>query len=126
MADESIKDLLEKLTEENEILRMHITDDSNPQVLVNVFSMWRNVFKDGVDTDPGVWGVLMATALYHIAKAHRMSLVTLHQQLEIEEEVPSEELILMRIQETLVKEMGDPEFASAIEGWTYKDNEDKH
>jgi len=126
MADESLKDLLENLTEENEVLRMHIMEDSNPQFLVNVLSMWRNVFKDGIDTDPGVWGVLMATALYHIAKAHHMALVHLHEQLEIEEGVPPEEVILMRIQETLVKEMGDPEFASSIEGWTYKDNEDKH
>lgn len=126
MADESIKDLLEKLTEENEILRMHIMDDSNPQVLVNVFSMWRNVFKDGVDTDPAVWGVLMATALYHIAKAHHMALIHLHEQFGFEEEVPPEEAILMRIQETLIKEMGDPEFASAIEGFTYRDNEEKH
>lgn len=126
MSDE-FNSMITELSEETSILSFHFDDEGEPMVLVNVSRMLQMVHgrsSESFDTDPAPWGVVLATALHHTAKAHHQFLVHIHQEMGLEAP-PSEEDILARIQNMLFEELQDPKYASAIQGWS-QNSQDKH
>jgi hypothetical protein len=60
--------------------------------------------ENGLDTDPGFWGVVLAYAAHHAAKAHHIFLGTLHERGHIEK-LPTKERVLERVAEVLCDEL---------------------
>jgi len=100
--NESIK--VEDHTKHPPILDVRL-DGEKTVVIVDVQQMFRNIFPDGsTNGDPGVWGVILADTVRHLARAHRQALVRLSEG-GGGPIPPPEEAILDRIMQILVDEM---------------------
>lgn len=122
MSNQNQPNEVSDLSEDTAILHLHIDNDGNPVVIVNVMAMWQLIFKDedeGADTDPGMWGIILAQVTRHVASAHHKTFVTLCANGDIEGPPPPKEAILMRIEEVLIKELSDPRFAETLGGDMY-------
>lgn len=115
---------IENLTDVPRVLEIIIREQS-PIVIINVHAMFAEMFPDGeTNGDPGIWGVIMADAIRHLARAHHGALMGFAEE-GLGPEPPGQEHVLERLMQVLKDEIEKP--TAPITGATYsQDKKLKH
>lgn len=103
----SDKPEIEDLTTLPRVLDIRM-EGGSPVVIVSTQHMFESVFPDGATNgDPGVWGIILADAIQHVARAHREALCRFADQGK-GPQPPPEEVVLSRLMQVLMDEVSKP------------------